>query len=163
MSQVVVVGGGITGLFCAYYLAREGVSVTLIEEGELGEGSVHAAGLIEPTTFYQINNSKYLRDALSFARRGVLRFRSVNPSWLLSYIRHFGEPLKPEDTELLSGMSEYSIAEYRRLGEETPPGAIPSLACSSSTRRSVALKRSSTHSGLGRGGAALSGMATRVE
>jgi D-proline dehydrogenase len=130
LSQAVVVGGGITGLFCAYYLAREGVSVTLIEEGELGEGSVHAAGLIEPTTFYQINNSKYLRDALSFARRGVLRFKSVNPRWLLSYIRHFGETLSPEDTELLGNMSEYSIAEYRRLGEEdsawcyTQPGLL---------------------------------------
>jgi len=127
---VVVVGGGVTGLFCAYYLAREGVSVTLVEKGELGEGSVHAAGLIEPTTFYQINNSKYLRDALSFARRGVLRLRSVNPSWLLSYITHFGEPLSPEDAQLLSDMSGYSMAEYRRLGEEdsswcyTQPGLL---------------------------------------
>jgi glycine oxidase len=33
---VVVVGGGITGAFAAYFLARLGASVTLIERGEIG-------------------------------------------------------------------------------------------------------------------------------
>ncbi len=118
MSQVVVVGGGITGLFCAYYLAKEGASVTLVERGGLGEGSVHAAGLIEPGTFYQINNWRYLRDALRFARRGALRLRTLEPRWALSYIRHFNEPLDQGGRELLAQMSSYSVSEYRRLSEE---------------------------------------------
>ncbi|MEM0120555.1 MAG: FAD-binding oxidoreductase [Thermoprotei archaeon] len=117
---MVVVGGGVTGIFCAYYLAREGVSVTLIEKGELGSGSVHAAGLIEPNTYYQINNWRYVRDVFSFARRGVLRFRRVSQSWLLSYLSHFGERLQPDDTALLSQMSDYSVSEYMKLGEEDP-------------------------------------------
>ncbi|QBS39131.1 FAD-binding oxidoreductase [Nocardia sp. CS682] len=34
--DVVVVGGGVAGLFCAYQLRRSGASVTVLERGELG-------------------------------------------------------------------------------------------------------------------------------
>lgn len=37
--EVVVVGGGIVGLASAYYLARRGATVTLCEQGRLGDGS----------------------------------------------------------------------------------------------------------------------------
>jgi glycine/D-amino acid oxidase-like deaminating enzyme len=46
-SDVVVVGGGIRGLSIAYYLARSGVTVTLVEKGFLGAGASTAnAGLV---------------------------------------------------------------------------------------------------------------------
>ncbi|MPW23385.1 FAD-dependent oxidoreductase, partial [Paraburkholderia sp. CNPSo 3157] len=32
-ADVVVIGGGIIGVFAAYYLARRGVSVALVEKG----------------------------------------------------------------------------------------------------------------------------------
>jgi D-proline dehydrogenase len=130
LSEIVVVGGGITGLFCAYYLNREGARVTLVEKEELGAGSVHAAGLIEPQTFYQINNWRYLQDALSFARRGVLKLRRFDFNWLLCYLRSFGYTLTRDELELIKRMSEYSVSEYRRLSEEdsdwgyTEPGLL---------------------------------------
>jgi 4-methylaminobutanoate oxidase (formaldehyde-forming) len=45
---VVVVGGGIAGVSCAYHLAKAGVrDVVLVEKGELTSGSTHhAAGLV---------------------------------------------------------------------------------------------------------------------
>ena len=46
-ADVVVVGGGIRGLCIAYYLARAGVGVTLVEKGFLGSGASTAnAGLV---------------------------------------------------------------------------------------------------------------------
>lgn len=46
-SDVVVVGGGIVGLAVAYFLAREGVGVTLVERGAVGrEASWAAAGYL---------------------------------------------------------------------------------------------------------------------
>ena len=35
-ADVVVIGGGIIGVFAAYYLARRGVSVAVVEKGRIG-------------------------------------------------------------------------------------------------------------------------------
>lgn len=43
MADVVIVGGGAIGCATAYYLAREGASVTLLERGELASGASGAA------------------------------------------------------------------------------------------------------------------------
>lgn len=47
MPDVVIVGGGVIGCATAYYLAREGAGVTVLERGELaGEASGAAAGML---------------------------------------------------------------------------------------------------------------------
>ncbi|MDP2469799.1 MAG: FAD-dependent oxidoreductase [Candidatus Palauibacterales bacterium] len=47
--QVVVVGGGVVGVCCAYFLARRGASVTVLERDEIGRGASYGnAGLISP-------------------------------------------------------------------------------------------------------------------
>ena len=44
-ADVVVIGAGVVGCSVAYYLAREGVSVTLLEQDAIGSGaSAHATG-----------------------------------------------------------------------------------------------------------------------
>jgi glycine oxidase len=49
MAEVVIVGGGVVGCATAYYLSREGASVTLLERGELaGEATGAAAGILTP-------------------------------------------------------------------------------------------------------------------
>lgn len=46
-ADVAIIGGGITGITCAYYLARAGKKVVLIEKGSLGEGETgYTAALI---------------------------------------------------------------------------------------------------------------------
>ena len=46
-SDVVIIGGGIIGVSTAYYLAKYGVSVTLIEKGEIaGEQSSRNWGFV---------------------------------------------------------------------------------------------------------------------
>lgn len=47
--DVIVVGGGVIGCSIAYYLAGEGVRVTVLEKGEIGgEASCAAAGMLAP-------------------------------------------------------------------------------------------------------------------
>ena len=47
MPDVVIVGGGVIGCATAYYLARSGADVTVLERGELaGEASGAAAGML---------------------------------------------------------------------------------------------------------------------
>jgi len=47
VADVVVVGGGTIGAWCAYFLRQDGLRVTLVEKGVLGQGaSSRAAGVV---------------------------------------------------------------------------------------------------------------------
>jgi D-amino-acid dehydrogenase len=49
-NRVVVIGGGVIGVTSAYYLAREGADVTLVDKGDVCAGSSYGnAGLIVPS------------------------------------------------------------------------------------------------------------------
>ncbi len=49
-GTVLVVGGGVIGVCTAYYLARDGWQVTLVEKGEIASGSSYGnAGLVVPS------------------------------------------------------------------------------------------------------------------
>lgn len=52
MSKVTIVGGGVIGLCCAYYLQKDGYEVTIIERGDITTGtSFGNAGYISPSHF----------------------------------------------------------------------------------------------------------------
>ncbi|MBT8461495.1 MAG: FAD-dependent oxidoreductase, partial [Gemmatimonadetes bacterium] len=62
--RVVVVGGGVVGVCCAYFLALRGATVTVLERDELGlAASFGNAGLISPG-HPPINRPGRLRQAL---------------------------------------------------------------------------------------------------
>ena len=49
MKHTIVVGGGVIGVCCAYFLARRGSRVTVLERDEIGSGaSFGNAGTISP-------------------------------------------------------------------------------------------------------------------
>ena len=49
-GHVIVIGGGVIGTACAYYLSRAGWAVTVLDRGEFGRGCSHAnCGLICPS------------------------------------------------------------------------------------------------------------------
>lgn len=65
MSDVIVIGGGLTGCASAFYLARDGVSVTVLEQGELNTlasgsnaGSLHVQIPAEP---FRLNGEPWAR------------------------------------------------------------------------------------------------------
>jgi D-amino-acid dehydrogenase len=51
-KQATIIGGGIIGLCCAYYLQKEGYEVTVIEKGDITDGtSFGNAGYVSPSHF----------------------------------------------------------------------------------------------------------------
>ena len=51
-KQVTIIGGGIIGLCCAYYLQKEGYDITVIEKGDITDGtSFGNAGYVSPSHF----------------------------------------------------------------------------------------------------------------
>jgi len=51
-KQVTIIGGGVIGLCCAYYLQKEGYEVTVIEKGNITDGtSFGNAGYVSPSHF----------------------------------------------------------------------------------------------------------------
>src|ERR1700676_1601740 len=40
-KQVIVIGGGVVGAACAYYLSRSDWSVTVVDQGKFGRGCSH--------------------------------------------------------------------------------------------------------------------------
>ncbi|MFP3170774.1 MAG: FAD-dependent oxidoreductase [Sulfolobaceae archaeon] len=116
--KVAVIGGGIVGLFTAYYLLKEGADVTIYERAFLGNGSVHAAGLIEPYRFDKINTMAMIRKMMKYKKLGVTDVKSVNTSWLSALLTELERPAPPEAWEIMRFMASFSLREYKYLAEE---------------------------------------------
>jgi len=117
--KVGIIGGGIVGLFTAYYIKREGVGdLTIFEKGKLGEGSIHAAGLIEPFRFDKINTSSMIIKMLKYSLNGSTVIREVDRRWLNELIRNLNKEPPNEAWNTLNWMARFSLKEYKRLAEE---------------------------------------------
>src|SRR2546421_10980790 len=69
IHEVLVVGGGIVGLACAWRIAQSGVSVLVVEREEPGAGaSGVAAGMLAPVTEAEFGEEALLRLNLEAAR-----------------------------------------------------------------------------------------------
>lgn len=106
------------GLFAAWYLEREGADVSLFEEGALGAGSVHAAGIIEPATAYRTNTIAFLRRVWRYWRSGTCTFRGVDARWLVESARQLERPPPAEAEDTLRELSSTSVGAYRALAGE---------------------------------------------
>ncbi len=105
-SDVLIIGGGIIGICSAYYLVKEGCSVTLVEKDSLNAGSTYGnAGLIIPS------------DSLPVPGPGVL---TQGLRWLLDASSPFY--IKPAlDPELLRWLWTFQSACRQPVWERSVP------------------------------------------
>jgi glycine/D-amino acid oxidase-like deaminating enzyme len=90
--RVTILGGGVTGLFAAYYLRKESHDVMLIERDEVvKEASVYNAGLLTPSFAPTPQLGLGMLLSATLTRRGALYFSLGqvvrNPSWYWTSLR----------------------------------------------------------------------------
>jgi D-amino-acid dehydrogenase len=121
-GRTVVVGGGVIGAACAYYLTRAGRSVTLIDAGAFGSGCSHAnCGLVCPSHVLPLAAPGAIGSMLRvLARRnspirlklGVLLRR---PGWFLGFARRCTETHMLAAGKAISALLNASRSLYEDL------------------------------------------------
>ncbi len=85
--QVAIIGGGIIGLNCAYYLLKEGFSVSLIEKGDLTDGcSFGNMGYISPSHFLPLASPGIVKQGIKWMFDSSSPFY-VKPRLDLSFLK----------------------------------------------------------------------------
>jgi D-amino-acid dehydrogenase len=97
-GPVVVIGGGVIGAACAYFLMRAGRPVTLIERGAFGRGSSHGnCGFVSPSHILPLAEPGMVSQAIKslFQRNSPFaiepRFDIALWAWLLRFARRCNE------------------------------------------------------------------------
>ncbi|HYB02976.1 MAG TPA: FAD-binding oxidoreductase [Nitrososphaerales archaeon] len=128
--RTAILGGGITGLFLAYYLRREGEPVTLIERDTvLKEASVYNAGLLTPSFAPTPQLGLGMLLSASLRRQGALYFSLGqvlrHPSWYWISLRRGLTGF--EDRTIKFG--EASLELYREFfkKENLNPDIVPGV------------------------------------
>ncbi|MFN3805294.1 MAG: FAD-dependent oxidoreductase [Pyrobaculum sp.] len=118
--RAVVVGGGVVGMFTAFFLKQGGVDVVLIERGDLGEWSKAAAGILEYTRFVinRINTRRYVLQYLSMALRGEARVKTWDWGWLDTLLKTLDRQPPREMWEAVRWLGDFSRRQYRAMAEE---------------------------------------------
>jgi D-amino-acid dehydrogenase len=121
-DDVVILGGGVIGVCCAYYLAEAGCRVRLLERASLASGSSHGnSGLLTPSAAYPINMPGIIPKSIKWmlTPNGAFRFRP-RPSlqlvrWLRLFQQHCTESEVDRVTPILRDMIRDSLVQFRRL------------------------------------------------
>lgn len=124
-SDVIVIGGGVVGLSCAYYLRQKGLQTTLLEKGEIGSGSSQAtAGLLTPSHFVPLAAPGVLRLGLKWMLNpeSPLYIKPRPSLELLRWLWLFGRSCTrghvDRSAPLLRDLSLASLALYREFARD---------------------------------------------
>lgn len=120
-ERVLVVGGGVIGAACAYYLRRAGRGVTLIEQGQFGRGCSHGnCGFICPSHVLPLAGPGALQESLKtlFSRNSPLKVRWRLDPALWSWFWQFAQKCNQRDMLAAGGAIQALLASSRSLYDD---------------------------------------------
>lgn len=132
-ADVVVVGGGVIGAAIAWFAASEGLTVTLLERGEIaGEASGAAAGMLAPLSESEADGPLLRRGLESLSAFAevvrVLRDQSgIDPEWVQSGVLRVAAD-ETEASTLKARARERAEHEVRWIGGPELQAAVPGIA-----------------------------------
>lgn len=118
-GSIIVVGGGIIGISCAWYLHRDGWNVTIMDRATIGGAcSFGNCGLVCPSHVLPLTEPGAFKEAIAsmFRRNSPLRLKpQLNPRlwlWMLKFAQRCNRHSMLTAAEgiqalLISGMTEY--------------------------------------------------------
>ncbi|HEY8504648.1 MAG TPA: FAD-dependent oxidoreductase [Gemmataceae bacterium] len=121
-GRVVVIGGGVIGAACAYYLVKSGWSVTVADRGRFGDGCSRSnCGLVCPSHVLPVAEPGAIGQALKalFRRNAPFRIRPRLDlglwGWLLSFARRCNRRDMLASARGIQPLLESSMALYREF------------------------------------------------
>lgn len=124
-ENILVIGGGIVGLTSAYYLAKSGREVTLVDKGDLKDNCSYGnAGMIVPSHFTPLaapgivaQGIKWMFDSKSpFYVKPGLNWPLM--SWGLKFLKHANEKHVTRTAPAIRDLNMYSSSLYDELAAE---------------------------------------------
>lgn len=126
MKDVVIIGGGVVGLWCAWHLHQAGRQVTIVDKGDFTDGcSFGNAGMIVPSHFIPMASPGIISKGIRwmFKRDSPFYIRPrLNPElvqWLWSFYRSSTSKHVTESVALLRDLHTESRELYRQINHST--------------------------------------------
>lgn len=124
-KSIHIVGGGIIGLCTAWYLLKEGYQVTIIDKGDMKNGTSHGnAGMIVPSHFVPMASPGVITQGLKWLLDSKSPFY-VKPrmnlslfQWLWSFYRSSTKEKVNTAMPILYAFNERSKELYKEISEE---------------------------------------------
>ncbi len=86
-KKVVIIGGGMIGLSCAYYLHKEGHEVTVLDKSEMNSGASYVnAGYLVPSHFIPLASPGMINQGLRYMLNAASPFY-IKPRWDMEFFR----------------------------------------------------------------------------
>ena len=131
MKPTLIIGGGIVGLFSAYFLQKEGIEVQVIDKGDMLQNcSTGNAGMIVPSHIIPLAAPGMISKGISwmFSSKSPFYIHPRLDAKLLKWCLQFFRSANPAHVErsipFLKNLSLLSKALYQEFRDEHPSSAI---------------------------------------
>ena len=115
-KHTLIVGSGVIGAFCAWYLSQAGRKVTVVDKGSFGAGCSHGnCGYVSPSHVLPLPGPGQLMYGLKglIARNGPLKIRPGLSSSMWSWLLKFGSRCNRKD-QMQAGAARNAILKSSR-------------------------------------------------
>ncbi|MFO7673533.1 MAG: FAD-dependent oxidoreductase [Lutibacter sp.] len=124
MKNVIIIGGGIIGLCSAYYLAKEGATVTVIDKSDMADGCSYGnAGMIVPSHIIPMAQPGVIHQGIKWMFNAKSPFY-IKPalsldllSWLIQFYKNSNQDHVNKSMVPLRNLSFFSKELYREFAQ----------------------------------------------
>jgi len=122
-SNNIIIGGGITGLMCAYMLIKKGHGVTVIDKGDINDNtSFGNAGLVSPFEELPLSRPGIITDTIKLIlkNQSPLIINGISPKiikWLYLFTKNANKQRLKRTLILFEKYGEITMAHYKSMAK----------------------------------------------